>query len=214
MAQYIQLRNIFPFMIGLLLLASCSKPKYFTGIVEYKYSYESNTLNADSLSQHKPYKSVFHYDTLNYQSRFIGADTMTYYYSGQSGKCIGQTNSEMKFECEDYRIATDSILSFKVSETNEKIMGHNCSTIEWQGKYFYNIFYVSTDFKIAPGTYRNHHSYNWKFYGDKTGGGLILKSEHRFKNYTMKGIAVNIKEETKDFKALGIGNEVFDVNCK
>lgn len=46
-------------------------------------------------------------------------------------------------------------------------MGYNCRIIEWQGKYFYNIFYVSTDLKIATGTYKDHLSYNWKFYGEK-----------------------------------------------
>jgi len=208
------------------------------GTIEYQYSYESSTLNVDSLTKYKPYKSEFRFDTINYQSRFFGIDTMTYYYSGQLKKCISQTNSDKNVACEDYSIATDSIIFFKITETSneimghpfriierqgkyfyiyektERIMGHHCRIIEWQGKYFYNIYYVSTDLKIAPYTYKDHLAYNWKFYGEKTGGGLILKSEHRFKNFTMRSNVVNIKEEGNDFKSFMIGNDQFDIYCK
>lgn len=199
---------------SLFHLSSCKQAHYFMGTIEYKYTYESSTLNSDSLTKNKPFKSEFRFDSLNYQSRFFGIDTMTYYYSGKLGKCISQINDNKIFECDDYRIQTDTIITFKVYETDEIIMGHKCRIIEWQGKYFYNIFYVSTDLKIAPGAYKDHLSYNWKFYGEKTGGGLILKSEHRFKNYIMKGIAVNIKEEDDDFKALIVDNKNFEIHCK
>jgi len=200
--------------IGLPLLTACVKKNWFTGSIEYQYTYESRMLNADSLKKNKPYKSEFRYDTINYQSRFFAIDTMTYFYSGHRGKSIVQMNADSNLVCEDYRVPTDSIFSFKVYQTNEKIMGHNCKIIEWQGKYFYNVFYVSTDLQIAPGTYRDHISYNWKFYGEQAGGGLILKSEHRFRNYTMKGIAVKIKEEAGDFNALQIDENSFDRICK
>jgi hypothetical protein len=166
------------------------------------------------LAKLKPYKSEFRYDNDDYQSRFFAQDTTTYYYSGRLGKCISQINSTNKFECEDYSVSTDTILSYKEYETNEKILGQKCKIIEWQGKYFYNIFYVSTDMQIAPTTYKNHVSYNWKFYGEKSKGGLILKSEHRFKNYTMKGIAVSMKEEKNDFTSLNIDTTYFELNCK
>lgn len=214
MVKYFRMSNIIFLTYSLLLLSSCNESHYFMGTIEYQYTYESSTLNADSLTKYKPFKSEFRYDYLNYQSRFFGVDTITYYYSGKLGKCISQINDEEIFQCEDYRIQTDSIISFKVYETEEKIMGYNCRIIEWQGKYFYNIFYVSTDLKIATGTYKDHLSYNWKFYGEKTGGGLILKSEHRFKNYTMKGIVVNIKGEDDYFKALIVDNKNFEINCK
>ena len=125
------------------------------------------------------------------------------------GKCISQINSTNKFECEDYSVSTDTILSYKEYETNEKILGQKCKIIEWQGKYFYNIFYVSTDMQISQTTYKNHVSYNLKFYGEKSKVILILKSEHRFKNYTMKGIAVSMKEEKNDFTSLNIDTTYF-----
>jgi hypothetical protein len=209
------------FQAGIIFLAGCSphfassgKAGHFTGTIEYKYTYESNSLNTDSLAKHKPYKSEIRFDTLNYQSRFFGKDTITYYYSGLSAKCITQINSQEQFECEDYRIATDTVISCKVYETKEKVLGHTCRIIKCQGKYFYNIFYVATELKMSPGTYKNHVAYNWKFYAEKTGGGIVLKSEHRFKNYTMKGIAVNIQSGGSEFKALSIGDDRFINTCK
>lgn len=198
----------------LLFLNSCSnQPHYFTGEIKYQYTYESNTLNIDSLIKQKPHESIFRYDTLNYQSRFIGTDTITYYYSGKLNKCVSQTNSRKNFECEDYSITNDSIISFKIYDTDEIVLGHRCKIIEWQGKYFYNKFYVATDLNISPATYKKHLAYNWKFYGEKTEGGLILKSEHRFKNYTMKGVAVSINKEPNNFNALKIGNEILEKIC-
>lgn len=198
----------------LFLLTSCTAPKYFNGTVAYTYTYESAVLNKDSLAGVKPRESEFRYDNDHYQSRFFAQDTTTYYYSGRLGKCISQINSINKFECEDYGIPTDSILSYKEVETDEKIFGHHCRIIEWQGKYFYNIFYVSTDIKIAPGTYKNHWAYNWKFYGEKANGGLILKSEHRFKNYTMKGVVVRIKKAKNKFTALTTDMANFEAGCR
>ena len=149
----------------------------------------------DSLSQLKPHKSECRYYNSHYQNRFYANDTITYYYHGKSGKCLTQINAENKFECEDYRVATDTVISYKEYPAKEKILGQQCKVIEWQGKYFNNRFYVSTEVKIPPATYREHMAYNWKFYGDKAHGGLILKSEHTFKNYTMAGIAATIQKE-------------------
>jgi len=210
----IRLNIVFLLAVVMLLFFSCSnQPHYFTGEIKYQYTYESSTLNIDSLIKNKPHESIFRYDTLNYQSQFIGTDTVIYYYSGKSNKCVSQTNSRKNFECEDYGIATDSIISFKIYDTDETVLGHRCNIIEWQGKYFYNKFYVATDLNISPATYKNHLAYNWKFYGEKAEGGLILKSEHRFKNYTMKGVAVSVNKEPNNFNALEIGNEFLEKIC-
>ena len=77
--------NIIFLTYSLLLLSSCNESHYFMGTIEYQYTYESSTLNADSLTKYKPFKSEFRYDYLNYQSRFFGVETITYYYSGKLG---------------------------------------------------------------------------------------------------------------------------------
>jgi hypothetical protein len=68
--------------------------------------------------------------------------------------------------------------------------------------------------KIAPATYRHHISYNWDIYGDKANGGLILRSEHHFKYFTMNGIATAIELKAADFKALEIDEKLFSQFCK
>jgi hypothetical protein len=186
----------------------------FYGEVQYSYTYESNKLNVDSLSKIKPVKSIFRYDAQNYQSSFIGKDTHTYYYISKLNKCLSQTNNLNNYECEDYSIASDSIISFKVYDTEEKILGHTCMIVEYQTKTMWNRYYVSKQFKITPDTYKNHKAYNWNFYGEKSQGGLILKLEHRFKNYTMKGIATSIKQDGIDFKAIELNEDIISKACK
>lgn len=198
----------------ILFSPSCvEKQKYFIGQIEYKYSYEGVQLNVDSLTALKPDKSIFRYDINNYQSQFIGQDTFTYFYSGTLNKCISETNSKRDYECEDYSIPTDSIISFNIYDTDEKVLGHHCKILEYQSKRFWNRYFVSTDLKIAPGTYEKHLAYNWKFYGEKADGGLILKSEHRFKNYTMRGIATSLNQQYKYFNALLLDEKTISTIC-
>jgi hypothetical protein len=98
-------------------MARCNsnkEEKYFTGEVVYSYAYESNILNTDSLAKERPVKGIFRYDLNNYQSQFQGKDTFTYYYSGSLNKCLSQSGSSENFECEDYGINTDSVVSWKI----------------------------------------------------------------------------------------------------
>lgn len=202
----------------LLFIAGCKETgnKYFTGTIEYAYSYTSDSLNADSLAKTRPGKSIFRYDTVNYQSNFItaGADTGKYYYSGRFNKSLYETNSANSYQCQDYSAFTDSVISFRIVNTDEKILGYSCKILEIQKKNSWLQYYVSNELRIAPPTYNKHVSYNWDFYGEKANGGLILKSEHRFSYFTMKGIATSLSRRDDNFKALEIGDDLFTSYCK
>ena len=200
---------------AMIFVIGCSKPgkKYFTGTIEYAYTYSSDSLNADSLAKTRPSKSLLRYDTLNYQSKFIGVDTIVYYYSGRFNKSLSETGHLKNYECEDYGVFTDSVISYKLIDTDEKILGYSCKILEIQKKNSWLRYYVSNDLKIAPATYRQHKSYNWDIYGDKASGGLILRSEHRFKYFTMKGIATAIEAGPAGFKALEIDEKLFSQFC-
>lgn len=207
------------FLISALLLvyAGCvnkGKEKYFTGTVEYTYTYLSDSLNTDSLKKLRPAKGYFRYDTSNYQSRFTGADTFTYYYSGKLNKCLSKPGSSKKYECEDYGIMTDSVLSVKDYATEEEILGYSCRILELQKKNSWVKYYYTTDLRIASATYKNHKAYNWDVYGTKANGGLILKMEHRFNKFIMSGVADNLSIEKGDFKALEIEESLFSEICK
>jgi hypothetical protein len=114
---------IFLLLTMLLKPSYNAKEKYFIGQIKYSYSYESAQLNLDSLIAQKPYKSIFRYDNHNYQSQFIGQDTFVYCYTSTLNKCISETNSNKDYTCEDYSIATDSIISFNVFDTDEDVLG-------------------------------------------------------------------------------------------
>ena len=208
--------NKFLLIYAVLFVLSCKTPgnKYFTGIIEYAYTYTSDSLNADSLAKTRPSLGVIRYDTLNYQSIFIGADTNINYYSGVLNKCLSQTNHFGNYECQDYGAFTDSIISFRIIDTDEKILGYSCKILEVQKKNSWLQYYFSTDLKVAPATYNKHISYNWDLYGEKADGGLILRSEHRLKYFTLKGIATSISQSDHNFKALEIEENLFSRFCK
>jgi hypothetical protein len=199
------------------IVTSCGeveKKKYFTGIVEYRYSYTSDSLNVDSLVKSRPSAGFFRYDENSYQSKFIGKDTATYYYSGLMNKCIAATGNPLEYSCEDYGVATDSVLAIKIYDTDEKVLGYNCKILEMQKMNSSVNYYVSTELKIAPSTYKAHKAYNWDMYGEKTKGGLILKLEHRFKSFSMSGIAKNIIIIKSGFKAHEISDKDLVSFCK
>ena len=202
------MNKLIPIFLSLSVL-SCSTPenKYFTGIVEYDYTYSTDSLNVDLLSKTRPSKGILRYDKLNYQSKFTGIDTNTNYYSGLLNKCLSQTNHLGNYECQDYGAFTDSVISYKIIDTDEKILGYSCKILEVQ-------YYFSSDLTIAPATYNKHASYNSDFYGQKANGGLILKSEHRLKYFTLKGIATAINKRDGNFKALEIDEKLFSQFCK
>jgi hypothetical protein len=187
---------------------------WFVGQIEYSYSYESDSLNIDSLAALKPWRSIFRYDTATYQSQFIGKDTFTYYYLSAINKAYYQKNSGSETDCEDYSQPTDSIHSFKVYDVPEKILGQACMVLEFQSNYFWNRYYVSKEQKIAPKTYQKHQAYNWSFYGEKAAGGLILGLEHRFKKYTMKGVATSIKQFPSQEQALQVPEAKITEACQ
>lgn len=210
-------KNLIVIFIFLITGAgSCigTKQHYFNGHITYAYTYETERLNFDSLSRLKPEKGFFRFDQNNYQSRFAGKDTVTYYYSGALNKCLSKLRGSGKMECEDYSMETDSVTSWKLYSTEEKILGLDCDIIEIENSKSSVKYFVSKELRIAPGTYQNHKAYNWGFYASKANGGLILKIEHRFADFIMHGIATEVKNEAADFKALEIDEKKFMEICR
>lgn len=165
-------------LILLLNVTSCNnkEEKYFTGEIVYTYAYESNILNTDSLVKERPVKGIFRYDLNNYQSQFQGKDTFTYYYSGNLNKPLSQAGSSRNFECEDYAMAADSVISWKIYPAHEKILEQNCDILELQKKTSFVKYYVSKTERVAPTTYQKHKAYNWDVYGEKAKGGVNIET--------------------------------------
>lgn len=212
MKQYVLV--LFAFGMTLFSCKAKRENNFFTGTIEYRYTYISDSLNTDSLTKERISNSYFRYDTIDYQSRFTGKDTETYYYSGLRNKAISATGNPIVYGCEDYSVFTDSVLSVKHYDTEQRILGYSCKIVEIQKKNSSVLYLVSKDLILAPGTYRQHRSYNWDIYGIEAGGGLILLSEHRFKKFTMKGVATAVNRKDNAFKALEIDDKLFDQVCK
>lgn len=202
-----------------LVICSCSQKTYkeeypyFQGEIEYAYSYETESLDLDSLTEIKPSKAVFRYDLFNYQSKYFAKDTTSYFYLSETNSAVSQTNNVFDQSCQDYSIPTDSIIYFNIYETNEEVLKQACKVVEYKSKSMWNQYMVSKEMKISPQTYKNHVAYNWQFYGVEAAGGLILRLEHRFPSYTMKGIATRIKIFYNSETALEISTEKIKNLC-
>ena len=105
------------------------------------------------------------------------------------------------------------MLSTKLYDTDEKVLGYSCKILELQKRNSRVKYYVSNDLKIAPATYQRHRSYNWDVYGEKANGGLILKLEHQFKTFTMSGIATSVKIMNENYSALGMSDKELEEFC-
>lgn len=188
---------------------------FFTGTIRYQYTYSSNTLNADSLAESRPAAAVFRYDFANYQSMFTGKDTIIYYYAGKINKAVSAIGNPVSYSCEDYGQVTDSVLSVKLYDTTEKVLGYTCRVLEIQKKNSWVQYFVAKDLQIAPDTYERHVAYNWDVYGKEAKGGLILKLEHRFLRFTMKGeVRLLEKSNNPAFRALEIDPVFFEKICQ
>ncbi len=191
------------------------KKDFFTGTIRYQYSYSSNSLNTDSLAESRPAAAVFRYDLAGYQSMFTGKDTVIYYYEGEKNKAVSAAGNPVSFSCEDYGQVTDSVLSVKLYDTAEKVFGYTCQVLEIQKKNSWVQYFVAKDLQIAPDTYQRHVAYNWDVYGKEAKGGLILKLEHRFLQFTMKGeVSLLEKNNKPDFRALEIDPLFFKKICQ
>jgi hypothetical protein len=135
-------------------------------------------------------------------------------YTGKLNKCISQTGTRQDYACEDYGATTDSVLSYDIRDTDEKILGYNCRILELKKRNSSVVYYVTNAIRIAPATYQHHRSYNWDVYGEKTGGGLILKLEHRFRTFTMTGLATSLKNEEDGFSALELDESKIAGICR
>lgn len=175
---------------------------YFHGEITYRYTYQSDQLDSDSLTQVRPHTGKMLFEAQNYRSVFIGSDTSRYIYLGDVNLCYGYYSQDQTEECEDYSMYTDSILDFKVYESDTTILGLDCFVLEFQSKYFWNRYYVSETIHLNPLSYEDHHAYNWSFYGKECKGGLILAMEHRFNKFTMKGRAINIEHIENEKKLI------------
>lgn len=209
-------KHCLPILLTSVAFAACKPGKeaaYFTGTISYSYTYSSDSLNADSLSAMRPSRSDFRYDLQDYQSRFTGKDTAVYYYSGKRNKCLEKTNGTENYSCDDYGLVTDSVISWKIYDAGEKVLGYACRILEIQKGNSWVKYHVSRDLRIAPATYEKHRSYNWDLYGEKAEGGLILRSEHRFRHFTMKGEATAVDRKDNAFRALKLDDTLFDQVC-
>lgn len=186
----------------------------FQGELHYKYTYESSSIPLGYLYSVRPNTGIFAYDLKNYQSTFMGADTIRYYYSSEYNKAIFSKNHIFDASCEDYSVNPDSLLFYKVYDSEELILGQRCMVIEFRSASTFNRYHVSKEHFLAPDTYKKHVAYNWAFYGEQADGGIILRVEHHFPQFVMMGEITKMVEYTNGERAWDIKDQVFVNACR
>jgi len=166
---------------------------YFTGTIDYKYSYRSDKLDVDSLTEARPRTGRMCFGGACYESKFFGRDTSRHYYDGRTNMAFDLDGNNTVIGCEDYGINRDSVLSYEKYASAEKIQEFACEVLEFQGMYALNRYYVTKALILDPRCYQDHAAYNWAFYTEQTNGGLILRVEHEFPDFTMIGVAEKIR---------------------
>lgn len=187
---------------------------FFQGEIHYTYTYESNSVPLGYLYSVRPNSSIFAYDSKNYQSTFMGADTICYYYSSDRNRAIFSKNGIFDAGCEDYGVNPDSLLSFKVYDSEELILGQRCKVIDFRTINTFNRYHVSRDLFLPPDTYQKHIAYNWAFYGEQANGGIILRVEHHFPKFVMMGEATKVQAFSNGERAWDIKDQVFVNACR
>lgn len=199
----------------IVLFISCGQaPSYFEGKIIYQYSYESETLNADSLAENRTASSEFYYQGARYKNSFIGKTIDRYIFNGDTGFSYHESSQTDTILCEDYRLPTDSVINLQIIPTKEKVLGYATQIIEIVGKFSTTKFWVSTTLKTNPDWYKSHQAYNWHFYLEQADGGIILKVEHIFKHFTMHGIATEVKLMDVPEKIFELQKDKILLDCK
>ncbi len=187
--------------------------KYFQGEIHYNYDYASETRNLGYIRSKRPKSGVFKYDLQHYQSNFYGATQRSYYYSGITNHAISSVDGAFDIKCTDYGINPDSLLHFEVHPTDVKIQGQACMIVEYQTVNVYTRYHVSKEVFLAPDVYQKHLAYNWSLYGQQGKGGIILKAEHFFDQFTMIGEVSKIVRYENGESAWDITEEAFQKAC-
>lgn len=216
----LNLRTLSILLVLLSGITSCQQQKaeqsdgFFQGELHYHYSYQSDVHNLAYLKSIRPKISVFRFDSNNYQSTFYGADTISYYYNSHKNVAISSKNMIFEPDCQDYSINPEQRLSSKVYDTDELVMGYPCKVIEFETTNGFYRYHVSTEIFLPPPTYQNHLAYNWAFYGKQAKGGIILRMETRFRDFTMIGEITKIGWYRNGQKAWTISEKLLDQACK
>ncbi len=185
------------FFLNVVIFFNCSTVEEFPefeGFINYQYTYESDSLNVDTLTKYRPTSSEFYYKDSLYFSSFISKTRDSYVVNGKTGFAWYLSSETDTAVCEDYTKRTESIKTFRTLPSKETVLGYDTRILEIEGQNSTTRFWVSTDLKVNPENFAKHQAYNWYFYLQKADGGIILKTEHEFPKFTMNGIATKIIE--------------------
>lgn len=124
---------------------------------------------------------------LNVKQIYVGNDTL---YSQMGG-----INALMYIDAKEN---PDSLISYKITEVDEKILGYDCQLLEIKSTEGLTSYYFNPKIVVNPEDYKNHEYGFWKFSLNVTGGALPLKSISDYEDLKLVIIAKSIDREILD----------------
>ena len=97
-------------------------------------------------------------------------------------------------DCLDYGNNNSNSTIYSKNEI-KKVKGKDCLIVYQENDYAKSKHYFSKNLKINPDIYLNHKAYQWDELMKNGNGGLVLRSEHSYKDYTLIMEFDEIKEE-------------------
>lgn len=171
------------------LFTSAPIPKethYFEGYKITKHYYESKRLNTDSLAAHNTSGSFYYYNNKYYKGYSYSAkDTSIYVYNSDINQCLWYDKGDKSLQCMSYGEPLGPVLKKAYEKPNRvKVKDLDCRVIVMEYEDHVNTYYVTDKYRYNPALYRNHVAFYYKKRMKMADGGMVMRAEIKYRNYT------------------------------
>jgi hypothetical protein len=191
--------NAIRILIGLMALVfavhsgKAQDPDYFEGSLTFKNYFKSDRLSEDSLNAANGSIGTYLYKGAFYKGMIFSDDTLVYVYNGKLSKCIFYNSKDRTTYCMDYSVdESERPKRTRVLKQPVNIKGHHCTVVETVYKNRVSRSYYTLGLKLDPDVYLTHAAYSYNKLMKLVQGGLLVRSEHFYREYTMISELVNI----------------------
>jgi hypothetical protein len=186
-------RWLFVFLI-VVVVTPAEGQQFFEGTLLYQHSIESKKLSVDSLKKVLPKASLYLYRAEFYKGYVFALDTTVYIYHGGLGICMVKASGDATVYCADYNKKIYEPQKIVVDRKQHNVNGYPCVMITSVFKNYKVRSWYHTGLKHYPEMFSKHKAYGYTKLMKAARGGIFVKSEIVYDNYTMTIELVNINE--------------------
>lgn len=165
-------------------------------MIKHKYSYKSETLDVDSLTNKKAKGDIYYFYKNLYQGvTFVGENQLIYTYDSDRNSCLHYNLNQSSILCKDYSVNKgDTLIKSYKKEGVFNIKGFECQLIVLEYPTVTYHKYVTNRFYIDPILYQNHNAHDYSTKMEILGGRLAIRTEIIKPTHTMVIDLIDYKE--------------------